>query len=425
MQSSLLCLLTLLAAAGQARPGVASGETSTAQWARALAQEIAPRVEEIRGLRFRRPVSVELVDAESARAHFQRRAAKMWPEHEVRLDQRVYAQLGLLPAGTDLLKSLLDLLAEQAWGYYDPDSDTFFVLENSPPETAPLLMAHELTHALDDQHHQIDSMLDQVREDDDRATALSAVVEGSGTLVMTAFMLEEIRAGRMKRDVLEHFQESDAGRAETLRAAPAFLRRSLLAPYLLGLGFLLRGDPHRLSESGVDPRDLDRAFRDPPLSSEQILHPEKYWDETRQDVPLPVTLPDLSPDLGEGWSLVGTGTLGELALAQLAGSEGPDLASPDASAPAHWTNEAARGIAGDLYQHYVNGDRSLTVLGTLWDTVRDAREFRLSLSHGSVFLRGSAVLVLAGDLGAGAERLASLALSGLTAASPPGDARPR
>ena len=229
----------------------------------------------------------------------------------------------------------------------------------------------------------------------------------------------------MKRDILEHFQESDAGRAEMLRAAPAFLRRSLVAPYMLGLGFLLRGTPRRLSESGVDPRDLDRAFRDPPLSSEQILHPEKYWDETRRDVPLPVTLPDLSHDLGAGWSLAGTGTLGELTLAQLAGTEGPDLASPDASAPAHWTNEAAKGIAGDLYQHYVNGDRSLTVLGTEWDTPRDAREFRGSLYRGSVFLRGWAVLVLAGDLGAGAERLASLALSGLAPESPLGDGRPR
>ena len=423
IRALLQAAMVLTLARGLVAAGPVADRMERAEKAAALARRIAPRVEEIRGRKFKRPVSVEVVDAETARNHFVQRISKTWPEERLRLDQRIYVHLGLLPEETDVLSSLLDILSEQAWGYYDPERDTFFVLEDVPQHTAPVLMAHELTHALDDQHYGLDALIEATRDDEDRAAALSAVIEGSGTAVMTVFMLEEIRAGRMEEDVFDRINASEAGQADALRAAPPFLRRGLMAPYVLGVRFVLRGDPRRLSRGRFDPRDLDRAFEQPPLSSEQILHPEKYWDQSKADPPRPVRLPDLSAGLGEGWSLVAEGRLGELVLAQLAGSEGPAFPSPDPYPPSLWTNAAARGLAGDRYSHYVNGGHSLTLLGTLWDGPDEAEEFLESLTPLAGrydLLRGSWVFLVAGDVrGSLAEALVAQALAAVGPAAAP------
>lgn len=376
----------------------------------ALVARIQPRVEEIRGLKFKRPVSVKTVSPAEARAHFARRAERLWPEERARLDQKVYEQLGLLPAGFDLLGSFLDLLEEQALGYYDPGADVFTMVEGQQASAlAPILVAHELTHALDDQHFDLDGMLLAGSEDDDRASAAGAVVEGSGTAVMTVFLLREVGAGHLDVAALQEMQKSEAARAARLKAAPAVIQRGLMASYVLGMSFLLRGEPGRIL-AGVNGADFDRAFRDPPRTTEQILHPEKYWDEARRDASAPIALPDLSATLGPGWALRGRGTLGELVLASLLGAPTPAIDSPDVVWPARWTSAGAAGAAGDVFHHYANGSRSVTILATAWDSEQDAAEFQEALRtvpRRRSFRGGNAVAVLAGDdLGQDAERVA-------------------
>lgn len=383
---------------------------------------IEAAVAEIRGLPFKRPVAVKVVTSAEARAHFAERAEKLWPKERVALDQAVYANLGLLPAGFDLLSSYLDLLEEQALGYYDPGSDTFFMVDTAAgTETAPMLIAHELTHALDDQHFDLDALLAVRLEDDDRGAALSALMEGSGTAVMTVFLAREVQAGRTTMDAVQKIQKTEAGRAERLKATPPVIQRSLLASYILGLSFLTRGSPARLA-AGLDLADLSRAFNDPPQSTEQILHPEKYWQDAARDLPRRVSLPDLSRRLGAGWSLASHGTLGELGLASLTGAPALDLASPEVLQVARWTTAAAAGAGGDLYHHYVSGARSVTVLATVWDTQRDAVEFQdglVTIPRQRSFRFGDAVVVLGGAaLGATGELLAGEVLSTLSATIP-------
>ena len=379
-----------------------------------LARAVTPRVEEIRGLKFKRPVAVKVVDDPAARQHFKARIGKEYPEARLRADEQAYAQLGLIPAGTLLLPGFLDILEEQAGGFYDPDSDTFYVLDDMPKAVGPILVAHELTHALDDQYYGIDGMLDQVKEDDDRAAAVGAVVEGSGTLVMTAFLMQEIQAGRLHLEALTELQKSEAGQGAKLAAALPFLRRSLLSSYALGLPFLLRGDLLKLMS--FDPADLNHAFEKPPASSEQILHPEKYWDTAKADAPVAVVLPDLAKRLGRGWALTGHGSLGELNLAVLTGAPTPNGNSPDAMVAAAWTNEAASGIGGDAYQHYSKGAKGETVLATVWDTEKDALEFEQALRPWSgrrVYRRGAVVVVVAGDAPQQMEALAAAVFASL------------
>jgi hypothetical protein len=284
------------------------------------------------------------------------------------------------------------------------------------------LFAHELTHALDDQHFGLDGLLLRVPdEEDDRATAVAAVIEGSGTAVMASFLAREMRAGRLRPAAVQQIQQSEAGRAVRLKAAAPVLQRSLLASYVLGFSFLLRGDPRRIA-GGLDAKDFDQAFREPPLSSEQVLHPEKYWDPARRDPPGDVALPDLAAILGPGWTRAGRGRLGELVLAVLAGENRLDLTAPEMIQPSRWTNPAASGTAGDVYHHYANGDRGVTVLATAWDSEKDAEEFQAALRPAPrrrSFRYGRAVVLLAGDdLGDRAEAVAAACLSAIAAAAP-------
>jgi len=406
----LLAALSLTTARADSGAAAAPPAVLSLGEATLLALELAPQVEAIRGLKFKRVVPVEIVDDAAARVHFNSRVEKFWPKDRLRAEQTVYTQLGILPAGTDLLALLFDVLEEQAGGYYDPESGTLYLLDDMPRSTAPILMAHELTHALDDQHFAIDALLDGAGGGNDREAAISAVIEGSGTIVMMAFVIDATRSGQVLPGAIIDLQESEAGRAEKLKAAPQYVQRSIVGSYILGQKFLLQGNLAALT-AGIRPQDLDRAFTDPPSSTEQILHPEKYWDRSLRDEPRQVVLPDFSDSLGDDWSLRTSGVLGELIVAILAGAEPIDPLSP---ATDHYTNEAATGWGGDRWYLYGDGDRSATLLVTLWDSDRDAGEFEASLGAlpgRRIERRGDAVIVIAGLDGEDAARLAAKALA--------------
>jgi hypothetical protein len=411
--AAILALLAPASSRGEGEAAAAPPAALGAGEATLLALEIAPAVEAIRGLTFKRVVPVEIVDDAGARAHFDSRVRKFWPEDRLRAEQIVYTQLGILPAGSDLVSLLFDVLEEQTGGFYDPESGSLFLLDDMPPSTAPILMAHELTHALDDQHFDLDALIEGAGGGNDRETAIGAVIEGSGTIVMMSFVLDATRAGRMPAQAIFDLQESEAGRAEKLKAAPQLVQRSLVGAYLLGQAFLLQGDLTALT-SGISPRDLDRAFGAPPSSTEQILHPEKYWDRARRDDPVEVDLPDLSSALGKGWALRANGVLGELTLAIVAGAGPIDPLSPSTD---NYTNEAASGWGGDRWQLYGDGGRSATLLCTVWDSERDAREFEASLrapvSGLLVERRADAVVLVAGPGDAAARRLSAGAFAAI------------
>src|SRR5262249_38894143 len=158
-----------------------------------------------------------------ARAHFKSRLQEHWPEPDRRAEETVDTHLGLIPPKTDLEEEVFDVLEEQAGGYYDPERDTFFVLGGMPRAPAPIIVAQRLTPTLDDQRFGIDRLLDEAQTDDDRSSALEAVVEGSGTVVMTVFIHRQIVAGKLDPKSLLAFQESEAGKGERLKASPLFV----------------------------------------------------------------------------------------------------------------------------------------------------------------------------------------------------------
>lgn len=395
-------------------PGEADTRTLSRERAAEMAARLLPDVEELRGHEFRRSVPVEVVDDATAQKHFLRRLSEELPRELLLSHGAVYADLGLVDDDRPLEDELLSLLEEQAGGYYDPDSESFYLLDDMPVETAPMIMVHELTHALDDQLYDLDAKIEQVSDSNDRMNAFGSVTEGSGMVVMSTWMAQAMMKGEISADALTALSESEAGQAEKLKQAPAVLANALVVPYVAGPRFLLRGDMMAMA-TGADPADLDRAFENPPASMEQVLHPEKYWERETFDPPRELTLPDLSEELGEGWSESAQGTLGELDLASLTGLR-LDPADVSALMGGRFSTEAATGWDGDRFSLLRRGDRTVTVLAVVFDTEADAQEFvaALDLPEGSVVEpAGDRVVVVCGEEPGRAAALARAASSRL------------
>jgi hypothetical protein len=334
--------------------------------AEAAVNAIVPELQSIRKLEFKTKVPVTVIDDRRAREYALARFRTMTPETKIRADQTAYRLLGLVPPDLDVLTTLLDVLEEQAGGFYDPTTKSFFLLDDMPKEATVLLAAHEMTHALEDQRYDLDGRISSLIDDDDASFALSALIEGSATATAATYVANGIRAGTLDRDQLAAMEQGV--KTERLDAMPGVLRRQLIGPYVLGLTFLARGN-------------VDAAWAHPPRSSEQILHPDKYWNPKRRDEPKPVSIPDPSRILGDGWTRAGTGNLGELTLGSLVGAPTP-AASGISADTASWTNAASSGWGGDRFEVWTKGDAAVVLLATVWDTAKDAAQFAAALPSG-------------------------------------------
>lgn len=406
-------------------PLVLAAAQLTAEDARRAVQEAIPAVEAIRGLRFRKVVPVHTIGDDEASRYASGRFERFSPPAQLRDVERAYVLLGLLPEGANIRLLYLDVLREQAGGYYDPSRKAFYLLDDMPAALAPALSAHELTHALEDQHYDLDRRIEEVKDDDDRAFARSAVHEGSATVVMLLHMARRVSDGAVDAEGIEAFATSEAGRAERLEALPPVLRRPLLGAYALGAAFWMRGDLSRLA-SGFPVGDAPRVMRDGPRSSEHLLHPEKYWSAERRDDPLPVSLGRAGSTLGRGFRRAASGVMGELSLGVLVGAPTPAGGSPlPVFSPDSWTNAAASGWGGDRWELWKRGNEAVVLLATVWDTAADAREFSdaLPARPGLAWERaGRVVAVVAGPAGdRGTAALRSMIETASAPAAPPAD----
>lgn len=380
MLSALAALpLALLGRPQDLREGFTQDELET------VTEEIKEEVEELRGLQFERPVAVSLTDREGFLAYARQRLEMSSSPEEIAGQEALAKLSGLLPADYDLLAETFAVLEEQVGGFYDPSNDAFYLMEGFGGGLARIILAHELTHALDDQHFDIDGRIETLLGDSDALFAYHAVVEGSGTAVMN-------------RWTIEHLSELDAAALaggggismEAVSKAPPFVWKPLIATYLCGASFLQKSDSILKGQMGApDPDDFDRAFRQPPRSSEQVLHPEKYWDAEQLDVPQRVTL--VTEGLSPGWSVLYQDTLGELGLALVtAPLEGRGGLDPNAILALRFTNDAAAGWDGDRVALLGAGQKRVLASVSVWDDGDEAQEFVARLGELDGHLRGAA-----------------------------------
>jgi hypothetical protein len=225
-------------------------------------------------------------------------------------DQKALEAMGLIPKDYPLDQTMLSLLTEQIAGLYDPKGREFFIADWTDPVDQQMIMAHELTHALQDQHFQIEKWQDAAKPNDDAGLAREAVLEGTATVAMVDYLLRD--TGKSARD-LPGLDASlllgDVNDSPELAKAPLVIRDELLFPYVAGAAFSQR----MLKEWNGWP-DVHKLFDNPPGSTQQIMHPDLYLQGvTRQ----PVTLPNIEKMVPAGWKKLDENLLGEFGVSEI------------------------------------------------------------------------------------------------------------
>ena len=262
---------------------------------------------------------------------------------------------GLAPKEFAYRSFIIKLLTEQVAGYYDPKAQQFYLADWIELEGQKPVMAHELTHALQDQHFNLKRFENWPKGDSDAELAAHALIEGDATLAMTLYMAKNplvalafIRSLGAQEIASEQFKQ-----------APRALRESLLFPYEEGSAWATqlykRGGWEMVSQ----------AFTKLPQSSEQILHAEKYFS---YEAPQKLTLPDLQSALGPAWKKLDYDVNGEW---------GCYLILNEFLNDAEESKQASVGWGGDRFALYETGkpDEVFVAQLTAWDTPLDAQEF--------------------------------------------------
>jgi len=269
----------------------------------AAADEVLGQMSQITGLKLLTPLKKSLRSREEIRAYVIKEMNEEKNPAERYADQRSAEAFGLLPKGFDLDSFMVNVLTEQIEGLYDPKAREFYIADWSPLSDQRMVMAHELTHALEDQHFQIETWVRAARPNEDAELARDAVLEGSAMAAMVDYLM--LGTGRTLKD-LPDFDPGvligDLGSTPTLQKAPPFLKDVLIFPYLGGLTF----SAAVMRNTGW--AALPGVFEKPPVSTQQILHPALYRSGK---TPAVVALPRLEKLLGSDWSKLDENTMGE------------------------------------------------------------------------------------------------------------------
>lgn len=375
----------------------------------ALAETVESKVEEARKLKFKEPVRKAQIDRKQLLQYLEIDLRENADPVGERVDQVAFELFGLLESGQDLMQISKDLQTNEIAGFYDPEVKALFVLKDSPDdELDEETMAHELCHALEDQYYNLKAVDDELekidRYNNDRNFAWASVCEGSAMLLTIQYGMEGMNFSDLADTTDMESVETDPAPEEDPNAnevdartrpmgagelhsatdmmnAPPILTRSLMDRYISGATFLTRAG---LIVQSANDSDLERAFADPPLSSEQIYHPEKYWDPKLRDDPRIVKSEDVTYLLGKNWKKIGSNVLGEIGVAVLTDeTEEEDAAGTDMSelllTPNRTTIES-EGWDGDLYTVYENNAGAAIVVWTsVWDAPIDAKQMEAAV----------------------------------------------
>lgn len=320
--------------------------------------EVAGR---IRGLSLRKPVPCAIQDRDQVRDFLIHAVQHKIPAEKMRFDERIAKALGFIPEDYDYKDGLINLYLSQLGGYYDPEKKRYVMAGWLPAVMQPPVAVHELTHALQDQHYNLETFIDDINFSTDRLLARAALVEGDATAVMLDYQRE-----LMQQVPLSQIEKVDSFVLQTILGmalstsqdrVPESLKAALLFPYASGIRFV-----HSLLRKGGY-AEVSRAFVHPPASTEEILHPEKFR-VAGSESSSPADQ-DFSPLL-KGERIKYGDTLGEFSIAALL--SGSSISKERAAV-------AAAGWGGDRVVVAGPENRESIFWITRWDTKEDAQEF--------------------------------------------------
>ncbi|HEY7303700.1 MAG TPA: DUF6782 family putative metallopeptidase [Bryobacteraceae bacterium] len=258
----------------------------------------------ISGLSEEHPVPYGRMSKRQLRQFLTKRIKKTLKPEEIRGDELTLKLFGLVPQDFNLKKSTIDLLTEQAAAFYDYDEKKLFLLADAPFEAETTTLAHELSHALADQHFDLQHFMEETSSNDDENLAHTAVVEGQASWLMIAYDLKQsgkpaVPTKDMLRAVGDSGEESIAD-YPVLKSSPLYIQQSLLFPYSEGTVFFDEVFK-RMGKSA-----FSAVFTDAPVDSAQIMHPERYFRHVQSIRP---DLPKLA--LSDSMSEISQGSVGE------------------------------------------------------------------------------------------------------------------
>lgn len=380
-------ILAVSATAFAQEPVEAPGATATPSEEALLlaADEIGAKVGEIRGLPLLRPVKKGIKKREELRSVLLEKLAEDVADSDIEAEAAVFKRLGVLPQDFDYKEVLLDLLSEQIAGFYDTSTEELYVMDGMAMEIQRPVMAHELFHAVQDQHFDIDAMRAPftTQEHSDFALARAALLEGDATVLLFDFQMYE--TGDLPTAEATSFVDmpliantvtqlnfdslmsmgaiagafgggGESVEASVLASVPLFIRESLMFPYFAGLRFVVRS---RSQRAWVD---VDEVYKSPPVSTEQILHPEKYYageEPEWLDFDVSAALP--------GYQQIYDSVIGEFQMGHIFKAHPIEQVVP---------GDAVAGWDGDRAFAYRSPEGATTLVHlTAWDTVEEAQEY--------------------------------------------------
>lgn len=334
-----------------------SGPVSSAE-ADAIYDAIEAQVVEMRGLQ---PVDVkrETIDAEALKAFNVKTFDEDNPPEYIAANERLYKAFGLLPPDQSLKQLYLDLIDSQVAGFYRPDDKTLYVVSRTGTigGADKITFAHEYDHALQDAAFPVFKDMKELLDETDRALARAAIYEGDATWLMFQWGSANLTP--------EEFAAAQAAGADpeslaVLARTPPILVESLLFPYTAGSAFVV---PIHTAGGWAA---VDALYDELPLSTEQILHPDKF---RAGEEPVAVELPaTLANEMGDGWTEAIQDTFGEFQFGVWLRESGIG-ASDAAAAAAGWGGDRLAVLNGP-------GGAWAVLMRTTWDSEEDATAFR-------------------------------------------------
>jgi hypothetical protein len=305
---ALIAPLFLLPLLGHAAPTQEGKQDLLAQ-----ADSVLKQMSEITGLPIKASLQKQIIGRSEVQKYLTRNLHEEMTPQEIHVQEATLRAFGLVSRDFDLEKFLIAFYTEQAAGFYDTRHKTMFIADWTPPEMQHLVLAHELTHALQDQNFDIDKFLHAHRDNDDASNARQAILEGYATAAMMQQMVGDVPIGSlpaleplMAQVIHQQYEEFPA-----FSKAPFFFRLEALFPYIEGMGFMQRG----LQQGGW--QILDSLFTNPPQTTKEIFQPAVYFDKQ----PLPAISLGRPAQLAKiaGLQFLTDNTMGELGYHALLG----------------------------------------------------------------------------------------------------------
>lgn len=339
----------------------------------AINGQVAP----LRSLTPLKNVPRDFMNHEQLRAYFTDALAREWSPEAEQQDHAVVQALDMNDGSADTRQSQIDSMVKRILGFYDQNSKQIVVVTDRAQMGVrdKVTYAHEFTHSLQDQHYNLTALFARAEGNSDHHMAIKGLVEGDATLTMGLYARKNLTAMDIANYQLEEFESIDLSGALTGRSGP-LTESATYFPYQEGAAFVAL-----LYQKGGW-STVSAAFKNPPRSTEQVLHPERYFSG---DAPTSIQLPALRLN---GWHSIAEDTLGELYL-RIYLEHKLDFAQ---------AIPAAEGWGGDRYQVLGNRHGQVALaLQTAWDSPADAREFFDTYSTFVVALAGGNPQVLQAD----------------------------